>query len=185
MSPVSLTLDLLLAGLLLITLIFGLRLDKRLKTLNASQAEFQAAIADLDRAAARAETGLFELRTAMDEAVELLGGRIDKARELAAKLETLTAQAQRAGERVAAAPAAAPAAPRSALDRAWTWPAQRGTAPGVVRRELEPPLTLTRRDAIQPPRPAPVLAPAPRSRAPLDDELFDAPALRRIAGART
>jgi hypothetical protein len=64
MSPVSLTLDLLLAALLLITLVFGLRLDKRLKTLNASQAEFQAAIADLDRAAERAETGLAELRGA-------------------------------------------------------------------------------------------------------------------------
>jgi hypothetical protein len=182
MSPVSLTLDLLLAGLLLITLIFGLRLDKRLKTLNASQAEFQAAIADLDRAAARAETGLAELRGAMDEAVDLLGGRIDKARELAAKLETLTAQAQHAAEQAAASPAG-PAAQRSALDRVWARPAERGPAPNVARRESEPPLTLTRRDAVQPPRPAPMAA--PRLRAAVDDELFDAPALRRIAGARS
>ncbi|HXQ11812.1 MAG TPA: DUF6468 domain-containing protein [Caulobacteraceae bacterium] len=183
MSPVSLTLDLLLAGLLLLTLIFGLRLDKRLKTLNASQAEFQAAIADLDRAAARAETGLAELRTAMDEAVDLLGGRIDKARELAAKLETLTTQAQRAGERAATAPATPAGGQRSGLDRVWTRPPEHGSAPGSTRREPEPPLTLTRRDAVPPPRQAP--APAPRSRAAVDDELFDAPALRRVAGARS
>jgi hypothetical protein len=158
MSPVSLTLDLLLAGLLLITLIFGLRLDKRLKTLNASQAEFRAAIADLDRVAAHAETGLAELRTAMDEAVDLLGGRIDEARELAAKLETLTVQAERASERAAAARAAT-----------------------VARRESEPSLTLTRRDAVQPFRPMP----APHSYAAIDDELFDSPALRRVAGSRS
>jgi hypothetical protein len=166
MSPVSLTLDLLLAALLLITLIFGLRLDKRLKALNASQAEFQAAIADLDRAAARAETGLAELHTAMDEAVDLLGGRIDKARELAAQLETLTLEAQ-----------------SSALDRVRTRPPEPGLAPSVSRGEPEPPLTLTRPNAVQPPRPAP--APALRSRAMVDDELFDAPALRRIAGWRS
>ena len=181
MSPVSLTLDLLLAGLLLITLIFGLRLDKRLKTLNASQAEFQAAIADLDRAAARAETGLAELRGAMDEAVDLLGGRIDKARELAAKLETLTEQAQSASQRATSGLVATAPERRSPLDRAWSRPAERAAAPHATRNDPEPPLTLTRHDALQARRP--VAAPPPRSRAMVDDELFDGP--RRQAGARS
>jgi hypothetical protein len=180
MSPVSLTLDLLLAALLLITLVFGLRLDKRLKTLNASQAEFQDAIADLDRAAARAETGLAELRGAMDEAVDLLGGRIDKARELAAKLEALTAQAQGAGQRATASVAAVPPERRAALDRAWSRPAERAPTPRAERIDPEPPLTLTRHDALQARRPA---AAPPRSRAMVDDELFDGP--RRQAGARS
>jgi hypothetical protein len=179
MSPVSLTLDLLLAALLLITLVFGLRLDKRLKTLNASQAEFQAAIADLDRAAERAEIGLAELRGAMDEAVDLLGGRIDKARELAAKLETLTGLAQSVSQRATAAPVAAAAERRSPLDRAWSRPAERAPAALAPRTDQEPPLTLTRHDALQARRP---VAP-PRSRALVDDELFDGP--RRQAGARS
>ena len=45
MSPISMTLDLLLAALLLITLGFGLRLERRLKTLQASQASFANAVA--------------------------------------------------------------------------------------------------------------------------------------------
>jgi hypothetical protein len=181
MSPVSLTLDLLLAGLLLITLVFGMRLDKRLKTLNAGQAEFQAAIADLDHAAARAETGLAELRTAMDEAVDLLGSRIDKARELAARLEALTAQA-RAAERSVASASAVSAVQRAPTDRERARPAQPAPVPTTPRAHLEP-LTLTRRDAVQRPVAAP--ATAPRSRAVVDDELFDAPELRRYAGARS
>ncbi|HEY5006646.1 MAG TPA: DUF6468 domain-containing protein, partial [Caulobacteraceae bacterium] len=90
MSPISMTLDLILAALLLITLGFGLRLERRLKTLQASQVSFANAVADLDRAAVRTETGLAELRGAMDEAASLLAGRIEKAREMATKLETLT-----------------------------------------------------------------------------------------------
>jgi hypothetical protein len=120
MSPVSMTLDLILAALLLITLGFGLRLERRLKTLQASQASFANAVADLDRAAERTETGLAELRGAMDEAASLLAGRIEKARELAARLETLTT----AGATVAERPPAA--AQRSALDRVWARP---GAAP--------------------------------------------------------
>ena len=180
MSPVALTLDLLLAALLLITLIFGLRLDWRLKALNASQADFRVAIADLDRAAARAETGLAELRTAMDEAVDLLGGRIEAARELAAKLETLTLQTQSAREPATAGHAPVSQAQSSALDRVRTRTLERGPAPSVARREPEPPLTLTRPQAVQTPRPAPAL----RSRATVDDELFDGPALLRIARSR-
>jgi hypothetical protein len=177
MSPVSMTLDLILAALLLITLGFGQRLDRRLKTLQASQAAFAAAVADLDRAASRAETGLAELRGAMDETVGLLAGRIEKARDLAAKLEALTTQGAAVAERPASS-----SAHRAALDRVWARPAD------AQRRDpdaaaSEAPLTLTRDDALSLPRPAPV-APSPRSRALIDDELFDGPGMRRAAGGR-
>jgi len=176
MSPISMTLDLILAALLLITLGFGLRLERRLKTLQASQAAFAVAVADLDRAAVRAETGLADLRGAMDEAASLLAGRIEKARELSAKLETLTTQGAAVTERPPAA------VQRSALDRVWARP---GAAP---RRDpqaaaSEAPLTLTRDDALTLRRPAPVAPPSPRSRALVDDELFDGP--RRAAGGRS
>ena len=175
MSPVSMTLDLLLAALLLITLGFGFRLDRRLKTLQASQANFAAAVADLDRAAGRAETGLADLRGAMDEAAGLLAGRIEKARELAARLETLTSRGAPNAER---APASVQ---RSALDRAWARPASLQRRDPDAAADENPPLTLTRDDAISVRRPA---APSPRSRAMVDDELFDGPGLRRAAGGR-
>lgn len=178
MSPVSLTLDLLLAALLLITLGFGVRLDRRLKSLKASQDSFAVAVADLDRAASRAEGGLAELRGAMDESVDLLAGRIEKARELAVKLETLTTR----GAAIADRPTSA--SQRSALDRAWARPANPQT-PAPARAEAAAErlaLTLTADDALPPPRLAPAL-PTPRSRAMVDDELFDGPALRRIGGA--
>jgi hypothetical protein len=172
MNPVSMTLDLLLAALLLITLGFGLRLERRLKTLQASQATFAAAVADLDRAAARAETGLADLRGAMDDAVSLLAGRIEKARELATRLETLTTEGAAIAERPPAA------AQRSALDRVWARPA------GAPRPAPEPaPLTLNRDDALSVRRPP--AAPSPRSRAMVDDELFDGPGMRRSAGGRS
>jgi hypothetical protein len=173
MSPISMTLDLILAALLLITLGFGLRLDRRLKTLQASQADFATAVADLDRAAGRAETGLAELRGAMDEAVGLLAGRIETARNLAAKLETLTTEGAAVAERPSSS------AQRSALDRVWARPANAQRRVGAS----EAPLTRTRDDALTLRRPAPA-APSPRSRALVDDELFDSPGTRRIAGGR-
>jgi len=173
MNPVSMTLDLLLAALLLITLGFGLRLERRLKTLQASQTTFAAAVADLDRAASRAESGLADLRGAMDEAVGLLAGRIEKARELATRLETLTTEGAAIAERPSAA------TQRSALDRVWARPAAAPPRPAP-----EPaPLTLNRDDALSVRRPA--AAPSPRSRAMVDDELFDGPGMRRAAGGRS
>src|SRR5581483_11950979 len=78
--------------------------------LKASHESFAQAFADLDRAAARAEQGLADLRAATDEAAETLAGRIERAAHLAARLEKLTAEATLAEARLVAAPrpAAAP-----------------------------------------------------------------------------
>ena len=133
MSPISLAMNLLLAGLLVLTLMYGWRLSRQLKALKDSHAGFADAVGDLDRAAQRAETGLVELRATTDEAVDLLIGRIDKARELADRLEKLTQRAESAAERVsAAAPrATAAAAPvRSIFERPRT---ARTAAPTMER----------------------------------------------------
>ncbi len=130
MSPVSMTLDLILAALLLITLGFGLRLDRRLKTLQASQADFATGVADLDHAAGRAETGLAELRGAMDEAVGLLAGRIETARDLATRLEALTNRRRGGGSPATAGFGPPPPPPSSGLDRVWARPAPTPTSAG-------------------------------------------------------
>ena len=55
MSPISLSLDLLLMLLLMAALIFGWRLERRLKGLKESHVDFATAVAELNTAAARAE----------------------------------------------------------------------------------------------------------------------------------
>jgi len=204
MSPISLTLDLLLMLLLMAALGFGWRLERRLKGLRESHAEFAGAVADLDRAAQRAEVGLAQLRQATDEAVDLLAGRIEKARELTAKLEKLTDEASAASLRPAnPSPAGSrpisqrPAndAPRASSDRSWSKPAASPLASPVdavlaaesLARRLSQDDSLVlrtpaRASASMPaPLAAPKPAPRPASRPAFDDDLFEAPA-RMAAG---
>ena len=106
MSDIGLILNGLLGVLLVGALFLGWRLEGRLKALRASHQSFTEAVADLDRAAGRAEQGLADLRAATDEAAETLAGRIDRAGHLAGRLEKLTAEATLAEARLVAAPAA-------------------------------------------------------------------------------
>jgi hypothetical protein len=174
MSPISLSLELLLAVLLVAALGFGWRLERRLKGLRESHGQFAQAVADLDRAAHRAEVGLAELREATDEAIDLLAGRIEKARELAAKLEKLTQD----GAAITQRPANDAA--RLALDGHWTKTPRAdhtwvGSAP--ARR-------LPADDSLELRTPAPP-DPAVRSRVGStdDDELFEFPTRSVSAGA--
>ncbi|NEX95137.1 DUF6468 domain-containing protein, partial [Caulobacter sp. 17J65-9] len=115
MSIVAVALQVLLAVLLIAALIYGWRLDKKLRTLRDSQIAFAASVRDLDLAAARAEAGLENLRRAGEEAHDGLHDRILKARELKAQLEALIARAERAP---APAPVRSPPEPeRPALPR--------------------------------------------------------------------
>jgi hypothetical protein len=176
MSPITLSLDLLLVVLLLATLGFGMRLDKRLKGLKDSHADFAKAVADLDQAAQRAEAGLAQLRGATEEAVDLLAGRIEKGRELAAKLERLTVEGGALAER-AAAPAEAP---RSALDKLWTRPT--AVPPASAEEAISDAVSLVKRLSLDA---APRPAPRPTIRRPMaDDDLFDSPT-RAASGAST
>src|SRR5438067_5220273 len=93
MSLIGLAMNGLLVALLGAALAMGWRLNRRLKVLRDSHEGFAAAVQELNLAAARAEKGLAELRTATDEAIDLLSDRIDKGRQLATKLEKLVQQA--------------------------------------------------------------------------------------------
>lgn len=104
MSDIGLIMDALLGALLIGALAVGWRLEGRLKALRSSHESFARAVEDLDRAAARAEQGLADLRAATDEAAETLATRIERAGQLAVRLEKLTAEATGAEARLAAAP---------------------------------------------------------------------------------
>jgi hypothetical protein len=110
MSDIGLILNGLLGVLLVGALFIGWRLEGRLKALRASHQSFTDAVQDLDRAAARAEQGLSDLRAATDEAAESLAGRIERAGILAQRLERLTGDAIAAEKRLAETPRAASAA---------------------------------------------------------------------------
>ena len=82
MSDIALIMNALLGALLVGALFVGWRLESRLKALKASHQSFAQAVADLDRAAGRAEQGLADLRAATDEAADSLAGRIERAKTL-------------------------------------------------------------------------------------------------------
>ncbi|HWE44961.1 MAG TPA: DUF6468 domain-containing protein [Caulobacteraceae bacterium] len=196
----------LLVVLLIAALLYGMRLEKKLKALRDTQAGFAEAVRMLDQAAARAETGLDTLRRTAEDAHDGLHGRIQKARELKAELEGLVARAERA-----AADLDRPmsrGAPLASLPARTSTPRLELGAPEPNARRVvfsapaddETPLVLT--DPIGPsprapqakaPRPhiPPATSPSRRSAARgLDEDLFDNPSAgpagaRRIFGVRS
>ncbi|MET3664592.1 DUF6468 domain-containing protein [Caulobacter sp. 1776] len=179
MSLVAFAMNGFLAVLLIAALVFGWRLERRLKALRDSHEGFAKAVTELDQAAARAEQGLADLRAATDEAAETLAVRIERAQALAAQLDErvnrpLAAPAPRAAERVERAEREAPPLARPSRDpQAAPQPERRLKAEDFER-------LLEREDRI-PPTARPTLgAPSasrepPRSRARIDDDLFDGP----------
>lgn len=95
MSIIGVGLDLLLGVLLVVALVFGVRLERKLKALRQGQESFAQAVRELDGAARRAEAGLANLREAADEAHDSLHDRILKARELKQQLDAQIARAER------------------------------------------------------------------------------------------
>lgn len=172
MSLAVVALNGILVALLLAALAFGWRLERRLKALKDSHDSFARAVADLDSAAARAEQGLADLRAATDEAADTLADRIAAAKDLAARLEKGVAQAERS--RPAAAPAARAGRTGQAEDADLDLDLELDAAPPEAR------------PAPAFVRPEPVTT--PRSRARIDDDLFEpdpnAGRLRTILGGR-
>ena len=184
MSVTAIALNGLLAILLLIALVFGWRLERRLKALRDSHEGFAKAVADLDRAAMRAEQGLADLRAATDEAADTLADSITQAKALAARLD------ERLNRPMVTPPP--PAAPRATARPA---PEPRPVTPRPIRAgEPETPTETSRRLRAEdferlldreariprdapPPSTARPSAPkeTPRSRARIDDDLFDGP----------
>ncbi len=193
MSAVALILNLLLGGLLLLALGLGWRLERRLKALRDSQTTFVQAVQDLDRAAARAEQGLADLRAATDEAADSLADRIATAKHLSARLDASIGRAA-----AVPAPQPPPEAPRGRTEmRAEARPETRLDPRSEARpaaRDIRTDLILEDTPARRPfearleamrPRlaPAPAAANPQRSRARVDDDLFDEGAARSAARA--
>ena len=153
MSVVGVVLNLLLATLLGAALVMGWRLNKRLKGLRDSQAGFADAVRELNMAAARAEQGLADLRAATDDAVDVLGDRIEKGRALAAKLEKLTLEAPAAARRLPAEN------DEQAQER------RLGALLAAAREARARPERLVRREPVARPKPA------------FEDDLFEDPDL--------
>jgi hypothetical protein len=186
MDLVTISLDLLLAVLLVAALAYGVRLERRLKALRDGHAVFAQAVRELDQSVLRAEAGLDQLRKAGEEARDGLHDRILKAREAKAELERLINRA----ERVRPQPPAAEPAP-APLGRLQPAPPARGEA--AAERIAAAILSLGEPERIPEIRrraePAPLHAPEPmasRRAHTLDDELFEAPSpeIRRAGGLR-
>lgn len=190
MSLIAIGMNVLLAGLLIAAMAVGLRLNKRLKALRDSHEGFEIAVRELNTAAVRAEQGLADLRAATDEATDMLSDRIDKGRQLAARLEKLISAAPELPRALAAErpmpramPPVDPVAPRP----------QDGAEQRLSNLLAMARSRVAAQETARPaPQPAAELEPLV-GRAPLpgrriastpDDDLFeDAPAFDRLAGA--
>jgi hypothetical protein len=169
MSIVALGMNVFLAVLLMAALVMGWRLERRLRGVRESHTVFAKAVAELDGATARAHAGLAELRAATDEAIDLLGGRLARAREAADRLDRSIASAEtvlarpQPIERPPPVPVRQPALERPAVRR-------EAAAPTDLRGLL---------DLVESARTAngfnPLRAPAVRTARPrtVDEELFD------------
>jgi len=138
----GLIMDMVLTGLLLAALWFGMRLNARLKSLRGGQDAFIRAVAELDQAAIKAHSSLRELHANADESQELLHGRILAARDLLSRLETQIDRAERARRELEAE--AAPVFMRAAPPE----PAPR-TAPSAAPEAASEPAPLTLRTRAQ------------------------------------
>jgi hypothetical protein len=161
---IAIGLNLLLGVMLFGALLMGVRLEKRLRGLRDSHLDFAKAVSELDQAADRTEASLASLRAGTEAARTDLAARIDQARLACQRLEQLTAVAEKALDR----PLPLAVAPAEAL-----------MAPAARRTAAHPPL-----------RPVPAMPPV-RSRALVDDDLFDSgpareqrPPLAALAGGR-
>ncbi|HWU50922.1 MAG TPA: DUF6468 domain-containing protein [Asticcacaulis sp.] len=164
--------DLILMGLLLAALGFGVRLDKRLKALRAGQEAFAQAVRDLDDAAIRAHASLKELRADADETQDLLHGRVIAAREALNRLESQIARAERAGSDIdkslanwetASALRAAPPRPQPAIA-----PLAEPQTPRAFRRDVAKPAVPS-----TPVMPAPRRSQLPPVARPDDSDMLD------------
>jgi hypothetical protein len=195
MNPIAICLDLVLVSLLSLALWIGLRLEKRLKVLRGSQEGFVNAVAELNAGVDKAQSGLAELRSATLEARTELADRIQDAKGMTARLERQAAAAEQAAQRLEAMIERAGQI-RPAASREFFSSARPGESrdPGVVgpsaaraQASREEPLVLRRAALSQPSekslgpgfrrdeRDTGGAEPGLRSRARVDDDLFDGP----------
>ncbi|MGZ3367040.1 MAG: DUF6468 domain-containing protein, partial [Caulobacteraceae bacterium] len=181
---IAISLNLILGMLLCCALVLGVRLERKLRGLRDSHADFAKAVSELDQAAGRTESSLATLRAGTETARNEVASRIDQARIACQRLEKLVADADKAADRLAAQPLvlldrASPPPPRAAQPAPAPAP-----APSAIAR---PQPEYMWADDLMAARPAPAPTPVPpaRSRARMiDDDLFVSgpqPVVRRPA----
>jgi hypothetical protein len=106
--PVSLIVEGTLAALLVATIFFCARLEKRIRLLRADQTGLAGTISALNSAIGAAQVSLAGLKTAAREADEKLAKNVSQARALADELALLSSAGERVATRFEAARAAMP-----------------------------------------------------------------------------
>lgn len=97
MTP-ALGFEILLAALLVLTVIYCWRLDRRLNALRNGQDGMRNAVQDLVNATIKAETSIQGMRATADESCKALDLRITSARKLAADLQRMEQRGQNLGQ---------------------------------------------------------------------------------------
>jgi hypothetical protein len=170
MNPIALGMDALLAGLLLLAVVVGVRLNGRLKALRDSHQGFAKAVAELDAAATKADKALKALHQSSEQTHDELLARIETARALLLRLEKAGEAAEKSAAKAESAAARRPeplltppppAAPRRAAlsDLLATYETRAGETRAGETRAAET-------------RAKPTPAPAPRRRPVADEALF-------------
>ena len=87
--PIGMILEVLVAVLLVVTVVYCAILDRRLKALRSGQDGLKAIIEGLDGATRRAQTSIGELRAAAEATGMNLSGHVAKARALSDELQIM------------------------------------------------------------------------------------------------
>lgn len=96
----SLAIDIIFVSLLVATIVFAFRLERRLASLRGTKDQLAAVIAELNAAAARAEAGIQGLRGAAETAGATLDERVRRARALNEDLTLLVQTGQRVAHKL-------------------------------------------------------------------------------------
>jgi hypothetical protein len=123
--PTQLLAEIIVVAVLVATIVWCVRLDRRLSHLKGAQGEMRALITDFDRSITDAKVTVSALKEGAKLAEVELQGRVTAAQGLAEELKVLVESGNRIADRIAgvrtptvvatAAPAAAPVAPAMAM----------------------------------------------------------------------
>ncbi len=99
-SGMSILLDLTVAGLLVTVIVFAAILNRRLSAWRRDRAEFERIIAEFNRAAERAETGVERLKAASEQTGKTLQQAVTKGQSLRDDLAYLIERAEPLADRL-------------------------------------------------------------------------------------
>ncbi len=99
----SFAIDVVFVSLLVATIVFAFRLERRLASLRGMKDQLAAVIGELNSAAARAEAGIRGLKSAAESAGASLEDRVRQARTLNDSLTAIVQSGQRVAQKLEAA----------------------------------------------------------------------------------